>query len=76
LAAVAAPRDEGSEFFQQILGQDDVSGSVCARLWMAPDLSCFALGVTIHAKQPDGTWKLMIEKQAVSDRHESGAATN
>jgi hypothetical protein len=35
-------------------------------LWMAPELSCFALRATLHAQQPDGSWKLAIEKQAVS----------
>jgi len=34
-------------------------------LWMAPELSCFALQATIHAKQPDGTWILRSEKHAV-----------
>jgi hypothetical protein len=45
--------------------QPQRGGMEMATLWMAPDLSCFALRLTIHAKQPDGTWKLLIEKQAV-----------
>jgi hypothetical protein len=46
---------------QQPLG----AGMQMVTLWMAPKLSCFALRATIHAKQPDGTWKLISEKQAV-----------
>jgi hypothetical protein len=34
-------------------------------LWMAPELSCFALRATIEAKQPDGSWVLMSEKKAI-----------
>jgi hypothetical protein len=45
--------------------QPQRGGMDMATLWMAPELSCFALRLTIHAKQPDGTWNLMIEKQAV-----------
>jgi len=33
-------------------------------LWMAPELDCFSLRTTIHAKQSHGTWKLISEKQA------------
>ena len=41
-------------------------GMQMATIWMAPELSCFALRVTVHAKQTDGTWKMMIEKRAVN----------
>jgi len=34
-------------------------------LWMAPELSCFALRATIHEMQPDGSWKLVSEKKAL-----------
>jgi hypothetical protein len=34
-------------------------------LWMAPELSCFALRATVEVQQPDGTWKLVSEKRAV-----------
>jgi len=40
-------------------------GNQMATIWMAPALSCFALRVTVHAKQTDGTWKMRIERQAV-----------
>jgi hypothetical protein len=34
-------------------------------VWMAPELSCFALRATIQEKQPDGSWKLVSEKKAL-----------
>jgi hypothetical protein len=34
-------------------------------LWMAPELSCFALRATTHDEQPDGSWKLTSEKKAL-----------
>jgi hypothetical protein len=34
-------------------------------LWMAPDLSCFALRARVELEQPDGSWKLESEKEAV-----------
>jgi hypothetical protein len=34
-------------------------------LWMAPELSCFALRATTEHQQPDGTWMLMTEKNAL-----------
>jgi hypothetical protein len=34
-------------------------------LWMAPELSCFALRATIHEQQTDGSWKLISEKKAL-----------
>jgi len=61
----------------EILGQDVVlnypttvlrqtgGGRSIITLWMAPELSCFALRITIHAEQPDGSWKLVSEKQAL-----------
>jgi hypothetical protein len=48
-----------------VVQQPHGAGMQMVTLWMAPELSCFALGATIHAKQPDGTWKLISEKQAV-----------
>jgi hypothetical protein len=34
-------------------------------LWMAPELSCFALRATTEHQQADGTWMLMSEKNAL-----------
>jgi hypothetical protein len=34
-------------------------------LWMAPELSCFALRVKVEDEQPDGSWKLVSDKKAV-----------
>jgi len=34
-------------------------------LWMAPDLGCFALRITIEEKRPDGTFRLVSRKQAL-----------
>jgi hypothetical protein len=61
----------------EVLGQDVVlnypttvlrqmgGGRSMITLWMAPELSCFALRITIHAKQPDGSWELVSEKRAL-----------
>jgi hypothetical protein len=35
-------------------------------LWMAPQLSCFALRATVEAQQTDGSWTLMSEKRALN----------
>jgi len=35
-------------------------------IWMAPELSCFALRATIQAREPDGSWKLFSEKRTVN----------
>jgi hypothetical protein len=34
-------------------------------VWMAPELSCFALRATVEAQQQDGSWTLLREKKAV-----------
>jgi hypothetical protein len=34
-------------------------------LWLAPQLSCFALRATFEAQQPDDSWILVSEKKAV-----------
>jgi hypothetical protein len=34
-------------------------------VWMAPQLSCFALRATLERQDPDGTWKLISEKNAL-----------
>jgi hypothetical protein len=34
-------------------------------LWMAPELSCFALRARVELEQADGSWKLESEKKAV-----------
>jgi hypothetical protein len=34
-------------------------------VWMAPQLSCFALRATVESQQPDGSWTLMSEKKAL-----------
>ena len=34
-------------------------------LWMAPDLGCFALRLTREERRPDGTFRLVLKKQAV-----------
>ena len=33
-------------------------------LWMAPDLGCFALRLTREERRPDGTFRLVLKKQA------------
>lgn len=33
--------------------------------WMAPDLGCFALRITIEEQRPDGTFRLVTRKQAL-----------
>ena len=33
--------------------------------WMAPDLGCFALRITVEEQRPDGTFRLVIRKQAL-----------
>jgi hypothetical protein len=48
-----------------VVQQPHRAGMEMVTLWMAPELSCFALRATIHAKQPDGTWKLISEKRAL-----------
>jgi len=34
-------------------------------IWTAPDLGCFALKITTEEQQPDGTFRLVIRKQAL-----------
>jgi hypothetical protein len=34
-------------------------------MWMAPDLGCFALRLAIEEQRPDGTFRLVSEKQAL-----------
>lgn len=34
-------------------------------LWMAPDLACFALRLTIETRQQDGTFRLISKRQAL-----------
>jgi hypothetical protein len=34
-------------------------------LWMAPDLGCFALRITVEEQRPDGTYRLVTRKQAL-----------
>jgi len=34
-------------------------------LWMAPELSCFALRATVETEQPDGSWSMVSEKNAL-----------
>lgn len=48
-----------------IVQQENGGGRILLTLWMAPELSCFALRATINEKQPDGTWKLASEKKAL-----------
>jgi hypothetical protein len=45
--------------------QHDIGGGWMMTLWMAPDLSCFALRAKIEAQQPDGSWTTVSEKKAV-----------
>jgi hypothetical protein len=33
-------------------------------LWMAPDLGCFALRITIEEREPNGNSRLVLKKQA------------
>jgi hypothetical protein len=37
-------------------------------MWMAPDLGCFALRLSIEEQRPDGTFRLVSEKQALRVR--------
>lgn len=34
-------------------------------MWMAPDLGCFALRLSVEEQRPDGTFRLVSEKQAL-----------
>ncbi len=34
-------------------------------LWMSPELRCFALRITLEAKRPDGTFRLVSERRAL-----------
>jgi hypothetical protein len=45
--------------------QHNDGGSPRMTLWMARDLGCFALRITVEEKQPDGTYRLVTTKQAV-----------
>jgi len=45
--------------------QPDLGSHERVTFWMAPDLGCFALRITIEEKQPDGTFRLRIRKQAL-----------
>ncbi|HLH31711.1 MAG TPA: hypothetical protein VKY31_10950 [Terriglobia bacterium] len=59
----------------EVIGEETVLGypTVIARfegrarltLWMAPQLSCFALRGTVEQQQPDGSWTLLSEKKAM-----------
>lgn len=59
-----------------VLGQDVVlsyptivdeydSGKTKVTLWMAPELSCFALKGTVEVQQPNSSWQLISEKKAL-----------
>jgi len=45
--------------------QHNIGADRILTLWMAPDLSCFALRARIEVQQPDGTLKLISEKKAI-----------
>jgi hypothetical protein len=45
--------------------QPDLGDHQRVTLWMAPDLSCFALRIAVEEKQPDGTYRLVTRKQAL-----------
>ncbi len=34
-------------------------------MWMAPDLGCFALRLSLEEQRPDGAFRLVSEKQAL-----------
>jgi hypothetical protein len=34
-------------------------------LWMSPNLGCFALRITLEARRPDGTFRLVSERRAL-----------
>jgi hypothetical protein len=53
------------DYSTTILQQWHRGGALKLTLWMAPELSCFALRATIHEKQTDGSWKLVSEKKAL-----------
>jgi hypothetical protein len=35
------------------------------KIWMAPDLSCFALKFTNEVRQPDGAYRFRVRKEAL-----------
>jgi len=35
------------------------------KIWMAPDLACFALKFTNEVRQPDGSYRFLVRKEAV-----------
>jgi len=55
---------------ETILGHPTVAvqpnvGSHRVTFWMAPDLGCFALRITIEERRPDGAFRLVTKKQAI-----------
>jgi hypothetical protein len=51
--------------YPTVAAQHDIGGGRLMTLWMAPELSCFALRAKIEAQQPDGSRTTMSEKKAV-----------
>ncbi len=45
--------------------QPDLGDHQRVTLWMARDLGCFALRITVEEKRPDGTYRLVTTKQAL-----------
>ena len=56
--------DESVLGYPTIIGRIDYHKTRLT-LWMAPQLSCFALRATIQRQQPDGSWALVSEKKAL-----------
>lgn len=55
---------------ESVLGYPTIIGRVDyyktrLTLWMAPQLSCFALRATVERQQPDGSWTMVSEKKAL-----------
>ena len=51
--------------YPTVAAQYDIGGERLMTLWMAPQLSCFALRARIEAQQPDGSRKTLSEKKAL-----------
>jgi len=51
--------------YPTVAAQHDIGGGRLMTVWMAPELSCFALRARIEAQQSDGSWTTVSEKKAV-----------
>jgi hypothetical protein len=51
--------------YPTVAAQHEIGGGRLMTVWMAPQLSCFALRARIEALQPDGSRTTVSEKKAV-----------